>query len=37
MSASNAVGHGFMPLSGHTKDHHKNCTNCLPAWHAYIC
>ena len=19
---------------GHTKDHHKNGTNCLPAWHA---
>ena len=27
----------FTPLSGHTKDHHKNYTNCLPAWHAYIC
>ena len=20
--------------SGHTKDHHKNSTNCLPVWHA---
>ena len=20
--------------SGHTKDHHKNGTNCLPEWHA---
>ena len=36
MSASHAVGHGFEPRSGHTKDHHNNCTNCLPAWHAGI-
>ena len=21
-------------ISGHTKDHRKNGTNCLPAWHA---
>ena len=21
-------------MSGHTKDHPKNGTNCLPAWHA---
>ena len=21
------------PGLGHTKDHHKNGTNCLPAWH----
>ena len=26
------VGRGSQP--GHTKDHNKNCTNCLPAWHA---
>ena len=23
--------HGFAPQTGHTKDHHKNGTNCLPA------
>ena len=28
--------HGFMPRLGHSKDFHKNATNCLPAWHAYI-
>ena len=21
---------------GHTKDYHKNGTNCLPAWHAGV-
>ena len=26
----------FAPRPGHTKDHHKNGTNCLPAWHACI-
>ena len=24
----------FASCPGHTKDHHKNGTNCLPAWHA---
>ena len=28
VSASRTVGRG------HTKNHHKNGTNCLPAWHA---
>ena len=28
-SASNAVGRGFAPRPGHTKDHHENGTNCL--------
>ena len=27
---------GFAPWQGHTKDHHKNGTNCLLAWHAGI-
>ena len=34
MSASHAIGHGFGPRLGHTKDHHKNGTNCLSAWHS---
>ena len=34
MSASHTVGREFASWSGHTKDHHKNGTNCLPAWHA---
>ena len=34
VSASYAVGCGFAPWPGHTKDHHKIGTNCLPAWHA---
>ena len=34
VSASHTVGRGFVSRPGHTKDHHKNCTNCLPAWHA---
>ena len=29
-----AVGSGFSSRSGHTKDHHKNGTDFLPAWHA---
>ena len=33
VSASHTVGHEFASL-GHTKDHHKNGTNCLPSWHA---
>ena len=31
VSASHTVGRGFAPMSGHTKDHHKNGTDCLPA------
>ena len=34
VSASNTVGRDFASRPGHTKDHHKNGTNCLPAWHA---
>ena len=36
VSASHAVGRGFAPRPGHTKDLHKNGTNCLPAWHACV-
>ena len=36
VSTSHAVGHGFTPWPGHTKDDHKNDTNCLPAWHTCI-
>ena len=32
-SASHVVGRGFVSQPGHTKDHYKNSTNCLPAWH----
>ena len=28
-SASHAVGRGFAPHAGHTKDHHKDGTYCL--------
>ena len=34
VSASRTVGREFAFRPGHTKDHHKNGTNCLPAWHA---
>ena len=34
VSASHTVGRWFTSRAGHTKDHHKNGTNCLPAWHA---
>ena len=34
VSASHTVGHEFASRLDHTKDHHKNGTNCLPAWHA---
>ena len=27
---------GFASRPGHFKDHHKNGTNCLPAWHACV-
>ena len=33
MSASHVVGCRYAPRPGHTKDHHKNGTNCLPSWH----
>ena len=33
LSASYTVGRGFASRPGHTKDHHKNGTNCFPAWH----
>ena len=33
VSASHTVGYGFVPWPGHTKDHHKYGTNCLPALH----
>ena len=31
---SRTVGREFASRPGHTKDHHKNGTNCLPTWHA---
>ena len=31
MSTSHTVGREFASRQGHTKDHHKNGTNCLPA------
>ena len=31
VSASHTVGREFTSRPGHTKDHHKNGTNCLPA------
>ena len=34
VSASRTVGREFASRPGHTKDHNKNGTNCLPAWHA---
>ena len=34
VSASHAVGHGFVSRPGHTKNHHKNGGNCHPARHA---
>ena len=34
VSASCTVGREFASRPGHTKDDHKNGTNCLPAWHA---
>ena len=36
VSSSRAVGCEFAPRACHTKDHHENGTNCLPAWHAGI-
>ena len=34
VSAFHTLSRGFKSRPGHTKDHHKNGTNCLPAWHA---
>ena len=34
VSASRTVGREVASRPGHTKDHHQNGTNCLPAWHA---
>ena len=30
------VGCGFAPWPGHPKDHYKNSTNYLSAWHACV-
>ena len=34
VSASQTGDREFASRPGPTKDHHKNGTNCLPAWHA---
>ena len=36
MSASDTGGRGFASRQAHTKDHHKNGTNYLPALHACV-
>ena len=36
VSASHTVGREFASRPGHTRDHHKNGTNCLPAWHTCV-
>ena len=36
VSGSHTVGREFASRPGHTKDHRKNGTNCLPAWHACV-
>ena len=36
VSASHMVGCGFASWPGHTKDRHKNGTDCLPALHACV-
>ena len=36
VSASHAVGRGFVPWPGRIKDHHKIGTNYIPAWHAGV-
>ena len=36
LSASHVVGRRFAPRPGHTKDHQKNGTDCLPASHACV-
>ena len=34
VSASHSLDREFASRPGHTKDHHKNGTDCLPVWHA---
>ena len=34
VSAFHTAGRGFASRPGHTKDHYKDSTNCLLAWHA---
>ena len=34
VSASHTVSREFASRPGHTKDNHKNGTDCLPVWHA---
>ena len=36
VSASSAACHGFAPRPSHTKNHNKNGTNCLHAWHTGV-
>ena len=36
VSASNAVGLGFVSRQGHTQIHHQKDTNYIPAWHACV-
>ena len=36
MTVSGWLSHEFASRPGHTKDHHKNGINCLPAWHAMV-
>ena len=35
-SITHAEGREFVSRPGHIKDHYKNSTDCLPAWHAGI-
>ena len=35
-STSHVVGRGFAAQPGHTKDHHRDGTNCLPALHTCV-
>ena len=37
VSASRTVGREFASRPGHTKDHHKNGTNCPPPLHRHAC
>ena len=34
--ASHAIGRRLASQPGHTRDHDKNGTKCLPAWHACV-
>ena len=36
ISNYHAVGRGFTSRACHTRDHHKNGTNSLLAWYAYV-